>query len=84
MLPADIQRHIDNDTLLDMLMRETAVTPHERADGRLMLEMSFPEWYTRYISEASRANIEALIRENALRAHSKATTPDDPTGDESR
>ena len=64
MRPEDIRRHIDNNTFLTALMRQTVVKPHESENGKLMLEMVFPDWYFEYISEESQAQIEAFLRSN--------------------
>ena len=83
MRPEDIQRHINDNTIMTVLMRETVVTPHESENGKLLLEIEFPDWYTRYMSKESQTQLEALIRENAQKAyHATNHVPpddDDPT-----
>ena len=81
MRPEDIQRHIDNNTFMTVLMSHTVVTPHKHENGTLMFEMVFPDWYSRYISKGSRAQIEALVKTNAERAFRHARTSCDPTDD---
>lgn len=65
MTPKEIQEHIDNGTLLDILVSETEfdAKPHEK--GKMQLELRFPQWYHIHISEESKLEIESLIRKNS-------------------
>ena len=65
----EIQKRIDDGTFMNLLMQEVVIRPHDVGDGKLTLEIVFPEWYAEHISADSRERIETLIRQNAKRAY---------------
>ena len=83
MTPEQVQRHLERGTLMNVLSQQTSIVPHPTADGRVRLEIVFPTWYTEYVSVESQAQIEALIRANALAALSR-TSPNDSGDDGER
>ena len=65
MQPEEIQKHIDEGTFFDLLMEEVKMISSRGPNNEVKIELKFPVWYTLYITEESREQIEALIRENA-------------------
>lgn len=71
MTPKEIKEHIDRGTFMSMLMDAMEMRTHED-NGKVKLELIFPHWYHEHVSVESRAEIEALVRENCATALQKA------------
>ena len=67
MTPQEIQEHINNDTFFDILEQHMEVKTTRNENDQFQMEIKFPEWYHTRISEESKREIEALIRENLRR-----------------
>ena len=80
MTPEELRRAINDGTFMELLMKETVITPHEADNGRVRLEIAFPLWYTKYVSTETRAEIAALVRANAQAAFRVATREDEDDG----